>query len=786
MTVSKSENAGRDTVTGQENLNFSSTLTPEELTDNAKVVLAKRYLKRDEEGTPLEEPEDLFRRVAENIAQAEKKFGGSDEKVAQTAELYFNLMSSLSFMPNSPTLMNAGRELQQLSACFVLPVGDSMESIFDAVKHTAMIHKSGGGTGFSFSRLRPGKDVVKSTSGVSSGPISFMKVFNQATEVIKQGGTRRGANMGILRIDHPDILDFIRCKEENDQLNNFNISVGLTEEFMKAVADDEEYALLNPRTGEEAATLRAREVFQLIVEKAHQNGEPGIIFLDRVNRENPTPHLGEMESTNPCGEQPLLPYESCNLGSINLARTLKYDGSRVSIDYDKLGQVVSHSVRFLDNVIEMNRYPLDQIEEMTMKNRKIGLGIMGFADLLFRLGIPYNSEEAVALAEKVMGFVHQTGIEASSKLAEERGAFPAHEGSVFDVPGRPPVRNATVTTIAPTGTISILANTSSGIEPLFAIAFQRNVMDNQRLLEVHPYFKEVAKREGFYSEELMEQIVQEGTLQHIAGIPDWVKKVFVTSHDISPEWHIRMQAAFQKYTDNAVSKTVNFPNDATRNDIEEVYLLAYELGCKGVTVYRDGSRDEQVLSVGNGQGQAVVPAGDPGTIMPAPRPRPSLTQGMTIKMKTGCGNLYVTINEDEKGLCEVFTQMGKAGGCAGSQSESVSRMVSLALRSGIEADAILRQLSGIRCPSPLWQNGEMILSCSDAIAKAMRQYVEIRRERGDEPPKIVDFPATGGKTGQDVEDMIASMGRLCPDCSGSLEFAEGCATCHSCGYSKCS
>jgi ribonucleoside-diphosphate reductase alpha chain len=789
MTVSKSENAGqgtRDTMTGQENISFDFILAPEELTDNAKVVLAKRYLKRDGEGTPLEEPEDLFRRVAENIAQAEKKFGGSDEKVAQTAELYFNLMSSLSFMPNSPTLMNAGRELQQLSACFVLPIGDSMESIFDAVKHTAMIHKSGGGTGFSFSRLRPGKDVVKSTSGVSSGPISFMKVFNQATEVIKQGGTRRGANMGILRIDHPDILNFIRCKEENDQLNNFNISVGLTEEFMKAVADDEEYPLLNPRTGEEATTLRAREVFQLIVEKAHQNGEPGIIFLDRINRENPTPHLGEMESTNPCGEQPLLPYESCNLGSINLTRTLKYDGSRVSIDYDKLGQVVSHSVRFLDNVIEMNRYPLEQIEEMTKKNRKIGLGIMGFADLLFRLGIPYNSEEAVALAEKVMGFVHQIGMEASSKLAEERGAFPAHEGSVFDVPGRPPVRNATVTTIAPTGTISILANTSSGIEPLFAIAFQRNVMDNQRLLEVHPYFKEVAKREGFYSEELMEQIVQEGTLQHIAGIPDWVKKVFVTSHDISPEWHIRMQAAFQKYTDNAVSKTVNFPNDATRNDIEEVYLLAYELGCKGVTVYRDGSRDEQVLSVGNGQGKAVVPAGDPGMIMPAPRPRPALTQGMTIKMKTGCGNLYVTINEDEKGLCEVFTQMGKAGGCAGSQSESVSRMVSLALRSGIEADAILRQLSGIRCPSPLWQNGEMILSCSDAIAKAMRQYVEIRRERGDEPQKIVDFPATGGRSGQDVEDMIASMGRLCPDCSGSLEFGEGCATCHSCGYSKCS
>jgi ribonucleoside-diphosphate reductase alpha chain len=784
MTVIKSGSADRESTKTQETLNFGSTLAPAELSENARVVLVKRYLKRDAEGEPLEEPGDLFRRVADNIAQAEEKFGAEPQQVEETAELYFNLMASLSFVPNSPTLMNAGRDLQQLSACFVLPVGDSMESIFDAVKHTAMIHKSGGGTGFSFSRLRPGKDVVKSTSGVSSGPISFMKVFNQATEVIKQGGTRRGANMGILRIDHPDILDFIRCKEENDQLNNFNISVGLTEEFMRAVAEDEEYPLLNPRTGEEVRKLKARDVFHLVVEKAHQNGEPGIIFLDRVNRDNPTPELGEMESTNPCGEQPLLPYESCNLGSINLSRVLRYEGNRVSIDYDKLGQVITHSVRFLDNVIEMNRYPLDQIEEMTKKNRKIGLGIMGWADMLFRLGVPYNSEEAVVLAEKVMGFLHQKGMEASEDLASERGAFPAHDGSIFDLPGRPPMRNATVTTIAPTGTISIIANTTSGIEPLFAVAFQRNVLDNQRLVEVHPYFKEVARREGFYSEELMARIAEEGTIQHISGIPDWVKRVFVTSHDISPEWHIRMQAAFQKFTDNAVSKTVNFPNEATKKDIEEVYLLAYELGCKGVTVYRDGSRDEQVLSYGKDHSSAQSSDSE-GMAMPAPRPRPGLTQGMTIKMKTGCGNLYVTVNEDEKGLCEVFTQMGKAGGCAASQSESVSRMVSLALRSGIEVDSILKQLSGIRCPSPLWQNGEMILSCSDAIAKALRQYVDIQGERGDEPLKVVEFPA-GSRKGSNMGDVMTSMGKLCPDCSGTLEFAEGCATCHSCGYSKCS
>jgi len=787
MPVDKPGSAEINPKDTQKLLNFDQSLVPVELSENARIVFEKRYLKRDDSGAVLESPEELFRRVAGNIAQAEERFGAGPEKVEKTADLYYNLMASLCFLPNSPTLMNAGRELQQLSACFVLPVGDSMESIFDAVKHTAMIHKSGGGTGFSFSRLRPSKDIVRSTSGVSSGPVSFMKVFNQATEVIKQGGTRRGANMGILRVDHPDILEFISCKEQDDQLNNFNISVGLTEPFMKAVAEDDDYALINPRTGEENQCLKARDVFQLIIDRAHRNGEPGIIFLDRINRDNPTPSQGEIESTNPCGEQPLLPYESCNLGSVNLAKMLRYEGNRVAIDYDKLAVVVKHSVRFLDNVIEVNRYPLKQIEEMTKANRKIGLGIMGWADMLFRLGIPYNSEEAVALAEKVMGLIHESANETSRELAEERGSFPALPGSSFDVPGRPPVRNATVTTIAPTGTISIIAGTTSGIEPLFAICYHRNVLDNQRLVEVHPYFKELARKEGFFSEELMERIAEEGSIQHISGIPDWVKRVFVTSHDISPEWHIRMQAAFQKSTDNAVSKTVNFSREATKKDIEEVYLLAYESGCKGVTVYRDGSREEQVLSFGkDNKGQpAETPAA--GSALPAPRARPAMTRGLTIKMKTGCGNLYVTINEDEKGLCEVFTQMGKAGGCAASQSESVSRMVSLALRSGIEVDSVLKQLSGIRCPSPLWQNGEMVLSCSDAIAKALRQYKELREAEGPEEMKVVELPVSGRNTGASGSmDLRASLGSQCPDCGGSLEYAEGCATCHGCGYSKCS
>ncbi len=719
------------------------------LSHNALVVLKKRYLKKDEAGDPTEAAPDMFRRVADTVAEIDRIYD-PDADVAATAARFYDLMASLRFMPNSPTLMNAGRELGQLSACFVLPVDDNIESIFEAVKQTALIHKSGGGTGFSFSRIRPANDPVLTTKGVASGPISFMNIFDVATETIKQGGTRRGANMGILRVDHPDIEAFITCKNDTKRLTNFNISVGLTDAFMDAVKEGRPFPLINPRTGREVKKINAAALFDLIVQSAWSTGEPGIIFLDALNRGNTVPHLGEIEATNPCGEQPLLPYESCNLGSLNLAKAV----TNGEINYPGLREMVHGAVHFLDNVIDANHFPLDFIRAKTMETRKIGLGVMGFADMLLKLNISYNSEEAVEVAEKVMAFIQQESKAASAALADQRGNFATYSGSKYDGNGLGRMRNATTTTIAPTGTISIISGCSSGIEPLFAVSFVRRVLEGTELVEVHPYFEELAKKRGFYSPELMKSIAQSGSIRDFQEIPQDLRRLFVTAHEVSPYWHIRLQGAFQKYTDNAVSKTVNFPKQASAEDVREVYLKAFELGLKGVTIYRDGSREEQVLSFGQQT---------PKMQYITPRPRPERTTGVTELINTGCGKLYVTVNQDNLGFCEVFAQMGKTGGCASSQIESTGRLISLALRSGVKIDAIIRQITGIRCPSSSWQNGSQVLSCPDAIAKVLAHVAQV------DPPTPT----------------LATMGS-CPDCGGAIEHEGGCLVCRSCGFSRCS
>ncbi|MBN2586188.1 MAG: vitamin B12-dependent ribonucleotide reductase [Candidatus Fermentibacteraceae bacterium] len=780
---------------GNEDLSCVSGLVEPLFGENAQKVLKKRYLKRSVTGEILEKPGDMLLRVAEAVASAEENFEGD---VQQTTVTFYNLMAKKEFLPNSPTLMNAGRELGQLSACFVLPVDDSMESIFTAVKNTALIHKSGGGTGFSFSRIRPENDAVMSTKGVSSGPISFMTVFDQATETVKQGGVRRGANMAVLRVDHPDIEEFINVKRNMEKLNNFNLSVAATDDFMDAVERGTTYNLVNPRNGTVVDSKDANEVFNRIVDSAWNSGEPGLIFIDRMNDANPTPHVGRIEATNPCGEQPLLPYEACNLGSVNVSvMAEKHESGTFSMNWTRLERTVRTAVRFLDDVIEINRYPLPEIAEMVAGNRKIGLGVMGFADLLFKLSIPYDSEEALLFAEELMSFIAEKGRKASMDLAKERGPFPNFSGSVYDNKNMPPMRNATVTTIAPTGSISILAGCSGGIEPVFALAFtRRNLLDQgDELHEVVPEFGRVARERNFFSEEVFSRVAEKGSCQDIPEIPRDVQRIFVTSHDISPAYHVRMQAAFQKYTDNAVSKTVNLPEKASRKSVSEVFKLSRRLGCKGITVYRDKSRDKQVLNLVKSKEAEKADEVALPSVPIGPRDRGDVTSGITRRIRTGCGKLYVTINMDEDGPVELFSQMGKAGGCAASQSEAISRLVSLALRSNIQPEAIVKELKGISCHRIVWQGGNRILSCADAIGQTIEWYIDEKMEtpsvksseviQSIEPVFSEEEPPIPPVLSDD-EEVVENLAGACPMCGGPLKYESGCVACAlSCGYSEC-
>jgi ribonucleoside-diphosphate reductase alpha chain len=804
-------------------------------------VLERRYLGHDRTGRVTETPEQLFRRVAHNVALAEVAYGAAPREVAAVEERFYALMTSLRFLPNSPTLGNAGRPLQQLSACFVLPVADSMEGIFDAIKDTALIHKSGGGTGFAFSRLRPEGDRVSATGGIASGPVSFMRVFDAATEAIKQGGTRRGANMAILSAYHPDIEQFINAKADMVTLQNFNISVAVDAPFMKAVEKGTSYTLVNPHSGRPAGKRDARSIFRQIVENAWRNGDPGLVFLDRINADNPTPQLGAIEATNPCGEQPLLPYESCNLGSINLAKFVVRKAGRgngrgdgrdprsttrdpgAAVDWDALEAIIPDAVRFLDDVIDQNAYPIPEIERATKLTRKIGLGVMGWADLLLALSVPYDSEEAVRLAGRMMSFIQQQADRASQALARERGVFLSWEGSVYTrsrngrtSKGRRRFRNATRTTVAPTGTLSIIADASGGIEPVFALAFMRqHHLDKKdphavtQLPEVNKAFEAVAKEEGFHSKELIEELARGGSIHGRRDVPERVQRLFVTSHDIDPEWHVRMQAAFQKHTDNAVSKTINFRASATVEDVERAYLLAYKEGCKGITIYRDQSRPMQVLSHAavRGPAQAEAEAAEAAlgvSVLPAPRRRPNRRhlpverQSITHKFRVGEQEGYVTVGLFDDGRPgEVFITISKEGSTIRGLMDSVAVLTSLALQYGVALEDLVRKFRGVHFePQGFTENPE--LPQASSIIDYIFRWLERRflapeqrtgnKERGRRSKVAANKPAArkGGASGSGSSRPVpSSSGFACPDCGTELIFSEGCLVCRACGYTKC-
>ena len=828
-----------------------------ELSANALTVLERRYLVKNEAGHAAESPEELFRRVARTIAAPDRTYGASEGAAEALADEFFRVMAERKWMPNSPTLMNAGRPLGQLSACFVLPVDDALSNgasgIYDTLRAMALVHQSGGGTGFAFSRLRPKNDVVRSTMGVASGPVSFMKLYDASTDVVKQGGTRRGANMGILRVDHPDILHFVACKDDTSQITNFNISVAVTDEFMRAVAAGTTYELRHPRSGRVTGKLDAREVFDRIVAGAWKTGEPGVFFIDRANAFNPVPQLGAYEATNPCGEQPLLAYDVCNLGSINLGLFVR-DGE---VRWNDLRQTVHLCTHFLDNVIDANRYPLPEIDDLAKRIRRVGLGVMGWADMLVRLGVPYNSEAAVELGRQVMRFVDDEAKVESERLADQRGAFPEWERSIWgpdatcarDAAGervRPMrrLRNCNLTTVAPTGTISIIAGCASGIEPLFAVAFLRN-QAGTLMPEVNDDFVAYAKAGGWYSEALMQRIAEEGHI-HFPEVPELMQRVFVTAHDVTPEWHIRMQAAFQEFTDSAISKTCNFPEAATKEDVRKIYELAYSLGCKGVTVYRDNSRPMQVLSTGKtakevaGNEAAPAAAANPPIsppVNPVPtaerelaeargqlaeleselervrrqlheseaenaqrrlkRSRPDLLRGMTRRIETPLGTAYVTITEDERGQpFEVFISLGKAGAPLMADVEAIGRLISLSLRSGIPMAEIHRQLRGISSDRVIGLGPNKVMSVPDAIGIAIEKWMQEKHEgvqqdllAGAPAPAAqrpaVPAPEAGAAPQARGAAHVPNLLGACPDCGSQLEFAEGCVKCHVCGYSEC-
>ena len=814
------------------------------LSENARIVLARRYLKKDEAGEPTEDPETMFWRIARVIAEEDGKHGASEAAVEEVARSFYELMTTGQFEPNSPTLMNAGRPLGQLSACFVLPVEDALSNgasgIYDTLRAMALVHQSGGGTGFSFSKLRPEGDTVRSTMGVASGPVSFMRLYDASTEVVKQGGTRRGANMGILRVDHPDIREFITCKNDTSQVTNFNISVAMTDAFMRAVRNGEEYDVVSPRTGQVAGREKAREIFDMIVEGAWKTGEPGVFFVDRANEHNPVPRLGSYEATNPCGEQPLLAYDVCNLGSINVgafAREGHFERPEDGIDWEEFRRVVHLSTHFLDNVIDANRYPLGEIDDLAKKIRRVGLGIMGWADLLVRQGVRYDSDEGVELGRTVMAFIEEETRVASEKLAESRGVFPAWEESIWgpddecarDAAGNRirdhrRLRNCNLTTVAPTGTISIIAGCSGGIEPLFAVAFMRN-QAGVMMPDVNEDFVARAKSEGWHSDDLMKRIAEEGHI-HFDEVPREVQDVFRTAHDITPGWHVRMQAAFQAHVDSAISKTTNFAFEASRTDVRKIYEMAFELGCKGVTVYRDGSRPMQVLTTGK-TGQEDETGAFPeleelkGQLADAraekhelegvldkvrlqlkehdreaaasrhKRRRPSMLKGHTMKLESPLGDLYVTINEDNKGKpFEVFCTVGKAGGAAMADSEAIGRLISLSLRSGIPITAVRDQLRGISCDRAVGVGPQKVLSAPDAIAQAIERYLAEKEGVQEMLPIEVPVTVKGGAgvvgQGEYVVDHTAQTLGACPDCgAGQLAFEEGCKRCYVCGFSEC-